>query len=486
MIKASWDAASRSEVTLRTHMPQTHLTGAVHAAVEAPRPEWLERPVDVNALAPDLWSATVSRRESGELQVGGLGVTEILKQSGGSPVYVMDEEDFRSRARAFKEAFEGWDVYYASKAFTCRAVVRWAAEEGLRVDVCSLGELRVALDAGVDPALIGHHGNNKSEAELEYAVTHGVGRIVVDSLAEISRLADICERLDKRANVMVRVTAGVKAHTHEHIATAHEDQKFGFSITNGQAMVAMVRCHANPHLDLRGIHSHIGSQIFGTSGFEIATRRTMKLLSQFAGATDTELPELDLGGGFGIRYTTQDHPATPKTLAAGLREIVTHEARGYQLQVPQMSIEPGRAIVGPSMLALYTVGTIKPVDLDGGQQRVYVSVDGGMSDNLRPALYGADYSATLASRSSEASPVLCRIVGMHCESGDILVNDEFMPSDLCAGDVIAVPASGAYSRVLASNYNYTPRPGVVAVGGGKLRWLIRRESLEDVLAFDVS
>lgn len=466
-------------------MTHTHVAGAIHADVSSPGPQWLQRPTDVNALDPVLWSSTVARDQNGEITVGGLRSGELLAKYG-SPLYVMDERDLRSRAHDFAEAFEGWDVYYAAKAFICRAVARWVAEEGLGIDVCSLGELRVALDAGVDPARIGHHGNNKSVEELELSVTSGVGRIVVDSLQEIGRLEELCRKHDVRARVMVRVTAGVEAHTHEYIATAHEDQKFGFSISNGQAMVAMVRCHVSPHLDLRGIHSHIGSQIFATDGFEVAARRTMKLLHQFTDATGAVLEELDLGGGFGIRYTAADSPATPDALAANLREIVEHEARGYGMEVPRMSIEPGRAIVGPTTLALYTVGTVKPVDLDGGAQRLYVSVDGGMSDNIRPALYAAEYSAVLANRVTDSPTVLSRVVGKHCESGDILVHDVFLPADIAPGDVIAVPAMGAYSRSLASNYNHATRPAVVSVHDGEAATLLRRETLEDLLSLDVS
>ena len=466
-------------------MTHTHVAGAIHADVASPGPQWLHRPTDLNGLDPVLWGSTVTRGDAGGLVVGGVPVADLLEEFG-SPLYVLDEADLRQRAASFHSAFEGWDVYYAAKAFLCRAVARWVVEEGLGLDVCSLGELMLALEAGVDPKRIGHHGNNKTVEELELSVSSGVGRIVVDSLQEVSRLEEICERLGVTANVLVRVTAGVEAHTHEYIATAHEDQKFGFSIANGQAMVAMVRCHVSPHLQLLGIHSHIGSQIFATHGFEVAARRTMKLLKQFTDATGAELPELDLGGGFGIRYTAQDSPATPDDLATNLREIIEHEARAHQMQVPRMSIEPGRAIVGPSVMALYTVGTVKVVDLDGGGQRVYVSVDGGMSDNIRPALYAANYSAVVANRAVESEPVLCRVVGKHCESGDILVHDVFLPADIAPGDVVAVAAMGAYSRSLASNYNHAARPPVVSVRDGKTSTLMRRETLQDVFSLDVS
>ena len=463
-----------------THM---HVAGAIHAEVAQAGPQWLARPDDVNVIDPALWSSTVARGDEGALRVGGLDVREIAATEG-TPVYVLDEVDFRQRARSFRDAFAGWHVYYAGKAFLTRTIARWVAEEGLYLDVATGGELAVALRSPIDPAKIALHGNNKSVDELRLALGNGVGRIVVDSMDEIARIERLCADNGWHASVLVRVTTGVEAHTHEYIATAHEDQKFGFSITNGQAMVAMVRCHMSEHMTLLGIHSHIGSQIFDTAGFEVAARRATKLLAQFASATGAELPELDLGGGFGIAYTSQDSPETPDALAGELREIVEHECRGYRLAVPTMSIEPGRAISGPTTMAVYEVGTVKVVDIEGGQ-RVYVSVDGGMSDNIRPALYAAEYTATIASRASVAEPVLCRVVGRHCEGGDILVRDVFLPRDIRPGDLLAVPAAGAYSREMASNYNHTPRPPVISVREGRRTTLIRRETIDDLLALDV-
>lgn len=463
-----------------THM---HVAGEIHAEVTSPAPVWLTRPDDVNALTPKLWSRTARRGEDGVIEIGGVRLIDLVEQVG-TPAYVIDEADFRSRAREWSEAFAGWTVFYAGKAFLCATLARWLAEEGLNLDVCSLGELTTALRAGIDPARIGHHGNNKSDAELRLALTSGVGRIIVDSSDEITRLEELCAELGTTARVLVRATTGVEAHTHEYIATAHEDQKFGFSITSGQALVGMFRCFHSPHIELLGIHSHIGSQIFEVSGFEVAARRTMKLLAQFKEATGTELPELDLGGGFGIAYTKEDDPASAAELAAGLREIVGHECRAFGLAEPNVSIEPGRAIVGPAGTAVYRVGTAKPVDIGGGLTRRYLSVDGGMSDNIRPALYAAEYSAALANRNSTAEPVVSRVVGVHCEGGDILVRDEFLPVDVGIGDLLAVPASGAYSRSMASNYNHTPRPPVVAVRDGQIILMVRRESLDDILALD--
>jgi diaminopimelate decarboxylase len=447
-------------------------------------PVWLREPADPNALVPVLWSQTARKDESGVLHVGGIALPDLVADIN-TPAYVLDEADFRARAAAFREGFAGYDVYYAGKAFLSVAVAKWVAEEGLCLDVCSNGELTVALRAGVDPARIGYHGNNKSAMELRRAVVAGVGRIIVDSFHEIERLAAVTAELGVTQGVMIRVTAGVEAHTHEFIATAHEDQKFGFSITSGSAFEAAKAVVAAPRLDLRGLHSHIGSQIFDTSGWEVAARRVLALHARIASELGHVMPELDLGGGFGIAYTTQDDPAAPADLAERITKIVAGECAALDIDVPHLSIEPGRAIVGPAMCTVYTVGTVKTVALDGGATRTYVSVDGGMSDNIRPALYDADYSCTLASRSSAAAPVLARVVGKHCESGDIVVKDEFLPGDIAPGDLIAVPGTGAYGRSMASNYNHALRPPVVAVRDGAARVVVRRETEDDLLATDM-
>ncbi len=462
---------------------RAHEAGWAHAEGALRGPSWLRPPEDPNELVGHLWSTT-ARKADGVLEVGGMPLPELVAEHG-SPAYVLDEADFRARAGAFRDAFAGYDVYYAGKAFLCTAVARWVAEEGLCLDVCSGGELAVAERAGFDPARIGFHGNNKSSAELRRAVELGVGRIIVDSLVEIERLAAVVAELGATARVMVRVTAGVEAHTHEYIATAHEDQKFGFSITNGQAFAAVEAVGAAPGLELRGLHSHIGSQIFDSSGFEVAARRVLALHARIAAELGVTLPEMDLGGGFGIAYTTQDDPSEPAQLATEMTAIVEHECRALGIGVPRLSIEPGRAIVGPSMCTVYEVGTVKPVALDGGAVRAYVSVDGGMSDNIRTALYDADYSCTLASRTSAATPVLSRVVGKHCEAGDIVVKDEFLPADMAPGDLLAVPGTGAYCRSMASNYNHLPRPPVIAVRDGVARVVVRRETERDLLATDV-
>ncbi|QDP97067.1 diaminopimelate decarboxylase [Microlunatus elymi] len=465
-------------------MSHTHVAGSIHADVASAAPHWLAVPTDVNALLPRLWSRNVAKNDSGELTIAGLTATGIAERVG-TCAYVVDEDDLRARAREFADAFTGWGVYYAGKSLLCKAVARWVTEEGLGLDVCTGGELAVALAAGVDPERIGLHGNNKSSEEITSALRAGVGRIIVDSDDEITRLIKIGEELDVEPTLMVRVTTGVEAHTHEYISTAHEDQKFGFSIAGGQAEAALRRIHDHPRLRLVGIHSHIGSQIFDADGFEVAARRTLRLHAQFAQETGVELPELDLGGGFGIAYTSQDTPSTPQQLADALNRIVTAECAALGVQVPHLSIEPGRSISGPAAFALYRVGTVKRVLLDGGASRLYVAVDGGMSDNIRTALYAAEYSATLASRRSDAPPALARVVGKHCEGGDIVVRDEFLPADIGPGDLLAVPAAGAYSRSMASNYNHVPRPPMVSVKDGTITTLIRRETIDDLLALDV-
>lgn len=460
----------------------SHEAGWAHAPGALRGPAWLREPADPNALVPHLWSQTAQKVE-GELHVGGLSVPALVADVN-TPAYVLDEADFRARARTFRDAFAAYDVFYAGKAFLCTAVAGWVQEEGLNLDVCSNGELTVALRAGFDPARIGYHGNNKSLMELRRAVSVGVGRIIVDSFDEIERLASLAGE-GLTAKVMVRVTAGVEAHTHEYIATAHEDQKFGFSITNGQAFEAVRRVLDAPHLELLGLHSHIGSQIFDSSGFEVAARRVLALHARVSDELGVTLPEMDLGGGFGIAYTTQDDPSDPAQLATEMSKIVEHECRALGIPEPRLSIEPGRAIVGPAMCTVYTVGTVKEVQLDGGAVRTYVSVDGGMSDNIRTALYDADYSATLASRVSDAPPVLSRVVGKHCEAGDIVVKDEFLPGDVRPGDLVAVPGTGAYCRSMASNYNHALRPPVVAVRDGVARVVVRRETEDDLLATDM-
>ncbi len=438
-------------------------------------------PDDLNALYPGIWPRG-ARRSAGVLTLGGVDVRDLAAEFG-TPLYVCDEEDVRFRCRDYLEAF-GPDgrVFYAAKAFCSRAVLRWVSSEGLGIDVCTGGELEVALSAGVPPEQITMHGNNKTIDELSRAVSAGVGHIVADSFEEIARLAYLTEdATTTKPNVLVRVTTGVEAHTHEFMATAHDDQKFGFSLASGAADEAVRRVIACPGLSFAGLHSHIGSQIFDTAGFEVAAQRVVGLAVRIRDEHGIEIAELDLGGGFGIAYTDEDDPPEVKELAQSLREIVDGQCRAAGLARPRLTVEPGRGIVGPSTVSLYTVGTVK--DVDG--LRTYVSVDGGMSDNIRTALYDASYACALASRASAAPAMLSRVVGRHCESGDIVVRHAYLPSDLAPGDLLAVPATGAYCRSLASNYNHVSRPAVVAVGAGAARTIVRRETLDDLLGLDV-
>jgi diaminopimelate decarboxylase len=461
----------------RVAHPAGPLHGDVLPADHPPAP-----PADLNALPAAIWPRGARRGEDGVLTLAGADVRDLAEQFG-TPLYVCDEEDVRSRCRDYVAAFgpEG-RVFYAAKAFCSRAMLRWVSAEGLGVDVCTGGELETALSAGVPPEQITLHGNNKSLDELARAISAGIGHIVADSFAEIARVAYLTDGSAQRPNILVRVTTGVEAHTHEFMATAHDDQKFGFSLASGAADEAVRRVVACPGLTFAGLHSHIGSQIFDTAGFEVAAHRVVELAVRIRDEHGVEIAELDLGGGFGIAYTNEDDAPEIKDIAQSLRQIVDWQCRAAGLPRPRLTVEPGRAIVGPSMVTLYTVGTLK--DVDG--LRTYVSVDGGMSDNIRTALYDAAYECVLASRGSAAPPMLSRVVGRHCESGDIVVRHAYLPADLAVGDLLAVPATGAYCRSLASNYNHVPRPAVVAVrDGADPAVIVRRETLDDLLKLDV-
>jgi diaminopimelate decarboxylase len=435
-------------------------------------------------LVPGVWPQTAVRSDEGVLQLGGIDVRDLAAEHG-TPLLVLDEDDLRARCRAWREAFDGWPsgatVAYAGKAFLSKAVVKIVAEEGLGLDVCTGGELAVALAAGFPVERLWFHGNNKSVAELERAVAAGVGTVVLDSFEEIVRLAAVAAKAAVRQRVYVRVTPGVEAHTHEYVQTGQEDQKFGFSLSSGAAAEAVRRVVGLESLNLVGLHCHIGSHIFDTHGFSLAAHRMVGLLATIRDEHGVELPELDLGGGHGIAYTAADDPMSTADHAAGLQAIVERECAAAGLAVPKVVVEPGRAVVGPTTVTLYEVGTVK--DLPG--LRTYVSVDGGMSDNIRTALYDARYTAVLASRRSAADPKNVTLCGKHCESGDIVVHDVPLPADLAPGDLVAVPASGAYHRSMASNYNHVPRPPVVAVKDGASRILVRRETEADLLALDL-
>ncbi|MDO7881501.1 diaminopimelate decarboxylase [Antiquaquibacter soli] len=450
-------------------------------------PSWLAVPEDANALPAAVWSLNAHRTASGELEIAGVSATAVAAEFG-TPVYVVDEADARARARRIRESFDrefarvgsAAKVYYAGKAFLSTEVARWVTQEGLNIDVASGGEMAVALAAGVDPARLGLHGNNKSLAELDRAVSVGVGAIVIDSVVEIERVAAAAERHGRVQPVRLRINSGVHASTHEYLATAREDQKFGIPLADAPAAVARIRAHES--LGFLGLHSHIGSQIFESDGFAEAARRLFALHAELLEGGD--VPELNLGGGFGIAYTSVDDPLDIDEIARRFADIVAGGAAELGIPVPVVAIEPGRSVIGPSTTTLYTVGTIKDVEVDG-HIRKYVSVDGGMSDNIRPSLYGANYSARIASRVSDAPAALVRVAGKHCESGDILVHADYLPADVEAGDLLAIPATGAYGWAMASNYNYLGRPPVVAVRDGVARVIVRGETESDLLSRDM-
>ncbi len=431
------------------------------------------------SLEEGLWPQTATLEPDGVMAVGGVRI-DALAREFGTPAYVLDEADFRARARAWREAFRGGEVFYAAKAFLCRTVARWVAEEGLSLDVCTGGELAIAESVGFPAGRLAFHGNNKSVAELRRAVAYRVGRVVVDSFVEIDRLAAVAAQAGVRQRVYLRVTPGVEAHTHEYVSTGQEDQKFGFSLASGAAAEAVRLVLGRPELELVGLHAHIGSQIFDTAGFGLAAHRMVGLLAQVRAEHGVELPELDLGGGLGIAYTGEDAPLGVEDVADRLNVIVGKECASAGLAVPKLAVEPGRAISGPTTVTVYEVGTVK--ELPG--LRTYVSVDGGMSDNIRTALYDAHYTARLVSRASPADARVVTVVGKHCESGDVVVHDVPLPADLAPGDLVAVPASGAYHRSMASNYNHVTRPPVVAVRDGRARVIVRRETDDDLLRLD--
>ena len=437
-----------------------------------------------------MWSKNVSFVD-GQLHLSNVGAIALAKEFG-TPTFFLDEEAFRARATAWSEALiaefgtQAGGVFYAAKSFISTAVAHWIAEMGIGIDVCTGGELAVALAGGISPKKIELHGNNKSVAEIDKAVSVGVKTIVMDSLFEIDRVAAAARKYGTRQPVFIRLTPGIQAHTHESISTAHEDVKFGFSIASGAAWEAVEKIAQLPELELKGVHCHIGSQIFGTDSFEIAADRLLQFMGRYRDAYKRELPELDLGGGYGIAYLPNEVTVEPADVIPVLGRAVREAANKYSLAVPSISIEPGRNIVGPTMFTLYEVGTVKDVTIEDGSVRKYISVDGGMSDNARTALYDAEYFACLASRESSAPLVQSRIVGKHCETGDIIIRDIKFPADVAPGDLIATPATGAYGRSMASNYNHVPRPPVVAVIAGKARVIVRRETEDDLLALDIA
>ncbi|MFE5242656.1 MULTISPECIES: diaminopimelate decarboxylase [unclassified Streptomyces] len=425
-----------------------------------------------------VWPASTARLAHGGLAVGGVSLTEVA-ESFGTPAYVLDEGEVRARCRAYREAFPGADVLYAAKAFLCRAMVRWVDEEGLGLDVCSAGELELAVTAGFPPDRVVMHGNAKSPGDIESALRLGVGRIVIDGPSEIARLAAAVGP-HGRQRVMVRVVPGVSAGGHEKIRTGADGQKFGLSPTDGSAQHAIARLLTQPQLQLTGLHCHIGSQITDTEPYVAALRRMVDLMAQMRDLHGLVLPELDLGGGHGIAYRPGEPALGLTGLAHRLRAELDERCAAAGLPVPRLAVEPGRAVAGPAGVALYRVLSVKST----GDQ-VFVAVDGGMSDNPRPALYGVRYAPRLVGRHSAAGSRPATVVGRHCEAGDILAAGVELPGDIRPGDLLAVPVAGAYQLSMASGYNMVGRPPAVAVHGGRARLLVRRETLADLRSRDV-
>ncbi len=414
-------------------------------------------------LLPD----TADVADDGRLSIGGCDLVDLADQFG-TPLFVYDEDHLRARCREAVVAF-GDGVAYAAKAFLCGAMARLAYEEGMHLDVATGGELFVARHAGVPGERLVMHGNNKSDRELAMAVEEGVGRIVVDSFDELDRLDALAVATGARPRVLLRITPGVEAHTHEFVTTGQDDSKFGFTVSSGLALAAVERAVTAESVELVGLHAHIGSQVFEVGAFA----RAVEVLADFAAPFG--LPELSVGGGLGVPYVEGESAPTLTEWAAGIRAVC--DAAGVTAHV---SAEPGRAIVAAAAVTLYRVGTVK--DLPG--IRTYVAVDGGMSDNPRPVLYGSGYETMLPRAAAAERPRAVRVVGKHCESGDLLVREGWVPEDLMVGDVLATPVTGAYGHSMGSNYNHVLRPAVVFVAGGEAREVVRRETFDDLVARD--
>ena len=440
-------------------------------------------------LNPLIWPIS-ARRVNGEITIGDISVSDLADEFE-TPAFILDESDFKARAslwaKALQEAFgaNAGTAYYAAKSFISTQVARWIEQAGLGLDVCTDGELAVAIAANFPAKKIELHGNNKSESEIAAAIDYGVGVIVIDSLQEIDRIARIAHEKSVTQGVLLRLNPGVDADTHEAISTGHEDVKFGFSIASGAAWDAILSVKKHDSLELRGLHAHIGSQIFTPDSFALSASRLISVLAKYRDEFGAELAELDLGGGYAIAYVEGDKPSSANEILSVIAGRVKTECDKALLKIPRISIEPGRVIVGPAMVTIYKVGTTKEVTLADGSTRWYVSVDGGMSDNIRPALYEAQYSITLANRSSSAPLRKSRVVGKHCETGDIIIREVQLPSDISPGDLLVVPATGAYGRSMASNYNHMTRPPVICVLNGKARSIIRRETHRDLLALEI-
>ena len=445
-----------------------------------------------NDLPAHVWPRTAKRESNGSISIGGVSLGDLAAEFG-TPVFVVDEEDFRSRCRDMAVAFGGAaHVHYASKSFLTSRIARWVNEEGLALDVASHGELQVALHAGFPAERMAVHGNNKSKEFLHDCVINEVCHVIVDSHQELEELNEVAAGLDKIQDVLIRVKPGIDAHTHEFVATAHEDQKFGFSLASGSAFRAASRAVELDNVRLVGLHCHVGSQVFDAEGFSLAAERVMKLYRKVIEECPVaeEFQVLDLGGGYGIAYTASERPLDIQALAEDLLSRVNKYAERLQLTMPFIMVEPGRAISGPSTVTVYQVGCVKDVTIDdtptrGYTSRRYVSVDGGMSDNIRPALYGSMYDIRKVDGFALAEAIPTRVVGSHCEAGDILIEDQWLPTDIKTGDLVALAATGAYCYSMSSRYNMMMRPAIVSVKDGEAKLMVRRETIQDFLDLEV-
>jgi diaminopimelate decarboxylase len=426
------------------------------------------------------WSRTAARDVDGVITVGGLAVDALVAEHG-TPLLVVDGDDLRARCREFVAAFGADNVIYASKAWCTTAVLQVVAAEGLLVDVASAGELHTALAAGVDPARLVLHGNSKSREELDRALEVGVGRIVVDAFEELELLDALARARGVVAPVLLRITPGIDAHTHEYVRTGHDDAKFGFTLSLGLADRALERALACEGIAVHGVHAHIGSQVFGVDAFVANATVAIDLLARWRDEYGVTLTDVDLGGGMGVAYAADDRPVATEVLAEAVLTEVHERSAHHGLHGLRVLVEPGRAIVAPSTLSVYRVGVVK--DLPGLSR--WIAVDGGMSDNIRPALYGAEHAVALAGRTSTAADGPANLVGKHCESGDVLRLDAPLPQDVVAGDLIAIATTGAYTESMASNYNRLPRPAAVLVEADVARTIVRRETLDDLVRRDV-
>lgn len=421
--------------------------------------------------------------DKGRLEIGGCDVTDLAKEFG-TPLYIVDEALVRQRAREYVEAFRQtgirFQVAYASKAFCVMAMCRVAEEEGMSLDVVSDGELYTALQAGFPAERIHFHGNNKTPQEIVMALKANIGCFVVDNFVELQMLNALAAEQGKTVNVLLRVTPGVEAHTHDYISTGQQDSKFGFDIGNGTALKAVEAALAQPQLKLLGVHSHIGSQIFEVEGFRMAVEKVAAFSIDVRAKLNATFSVINLGGGFGIRYVEGDTPLPVSTYVKAITDAIISEFTAAQYPLPEIWVEPGRSIVGDAGTTLYTIGTSK--DIPG--VRKYVAVDGGMTDNPRPALYESKYEAVLANRAGEAATELVSIAGKCCESGDMLIWDLKLPQSQ-TGDLLAVFCTGAYNYAMASNYNRIRRPAVVFVRDGQADLVVARESYDNIVGNDI-